>query len=211
MVAFLITVLAVALLVGIVYLLLQRPQLLAAGTAISLGVIFATLPLIVSMAPFFAALVFGAGAVGITYGIMAINAYRQGLELQQEVETRVRLEQAHLREQQTAAEEGVARRGRSADPDFDDEDGVTTRRSRLARMSNRLGPGAEERPERTAAPRGTDSRFDDLEPGRRERATADQVPEREERADRGRRYGGSHPTDERTEWARSLKRLARRR
>jgi|GEM_PF-4976113 len=121
MVPFLITILSIGLLVGTVYLLLQEPRLLAAGGSVAVGVVLATMPLIISMAPVFGALVFGAGAVAITYGVMAINAHRQSLEFQREMQD--------MREFQSgpAARPAFASRtGRQAAPADDGEGPVSS-------------------------------------------------------------------------------------
>lgn len=151
MVAFLVTVLAILLLVGIIYLLLQEPQLLAAGSAIAIGVIFATLPLVVTMAPFFGAIVFGAGAVAITYGVMSINAYRRTQELRRELA--IRQVRATMRPpSQSAGEVSVS--GQPVDPEDELEQ---LERERLARASKRSGlphgggEGADVGPARTAS------------------------------------------------------------
>ncbi len=151
MIAFLITVLAILLLVGIIYLLLQEPELLAAGGAIALGVVFASLPLIISMAPFFGALVFGMGAVAITYGVMAINTHRRMLELRQ-------LQREVERHRRGEAGDGAEARGSRSGADGLDADEFDADRGEA--------PAEAGRPDRSAEPgrrRGARADLDDLE------------------------------------------------
>jgi len=85
MVPLLITVLSIALLVGTVYILLREPELTSAGAGIAIGVMVATLPLILPMTSFFSALALGIGGVAITYGVMTIRHQRELTSLRQQI------------------------------------------------------------------------------------------------------------------------------
>lgn len=232
MVAFLVTILAIALLVGIIYLLLQEPQLLAAGSAIGIGVIFATLPLIVSMTAFFGAIMFGVGAVAITYGVMSINAFRRTQELRRELAVRSMRIPERDRDY-GLADEAEPVRGRPVAAryaDFDEEEApAPARATRVFRRQDRALDGERSPAPREASPRDTgrssprnvdpfcDDERDDLPPSRttRER-TIDRIGDELDRLDQveaagaGRRGTAGNRAGQ-TERNRSLARLARRR
>lgn len=119
MVPLLITVLSIALLVGTVYVLLREPELTSAGAGIAIGVMVATLPLILPMTSFFSALAIGIGGVAITYGVMTIRHHREITALRQQI---IELQAAGYRPQPAAAQAtgamatGGAEYGPPADP-----------------------------------------------------------------------------------------------
>ncbi len=217
MAAVLVTLLAIVLLVGVVYLLLREPQLLAAGSAIGIGLIFVTLPLIISMAAFFSALVFGMGAVAITYGIMTINAHRREMRLQQEL---IQVQRA-ARRGQRVADLGPAR-GHAATDDPDDmadldDESLFANRHRWSRMSRQLARGEDGTPVRgrTGGRRASDAETDvDPEPSATIREFEQGLESLEQKELTRRSANASAAMARRSgadDRARSLARLARRR
>jgi len=152
-----ITIFALLLFGGVVVLLIQEPDLIAAGLALALGLVFVSVPLLVTVAPLFVAFLFAVGAISILYGVGTIARRRRQILLE-----KTAYAEARQRRTGRAALGRNPGRGQGRGEVLEEDDLAPARSGRGRRLPADLDDGYEDEPGR---PLRASYRLDDLGQG----------------------------------------------